>query len=111
MYVRFFEGVVRGLNPSLVYEKKVDSLGALRRELQVLDGDAGARVRGSYGGRRCFAFVTRFGETFTVVVCAAKGQGGRTPGRMLESKEFTDIETTMRFLTPIATTPFNAFVY
>ncbi len=95
----------------MIYEKHVGTLAGLRRELEVLDGDAGVRVEGKYGGKRCVAFVTRFEKTYTAIVFSAKGASRRNPGKRLASDEFADLDSVMLFLTPMARPRIDAYVY
>lgn len=95
----------------MVYEKRVGSVAGLRKELRTLDSDAGVRVRGTYGGRRCLAFVTRFEKTYTVVVYAARGTTGRTLGEKLASREFNEVDHVVGFLTQMAAPKPEAFIY
>ncbi len=95
----------------MIYEKRVASMASLRKELSVLDGDAGVRVVGRYGGKKCFAFVTRFGGRYTVLVYQAEGNGGRTPGRRLESRELERVEEVVAFLKEISVPGVEAYVY
>lgn len=95
----------------MTYEKHVRSFIALRKELGQLDGDAGVRVEGRCGYRKCFAFVTRFGKTYTAMVYSAKRRTARPPGSKLAWKEFTDLDDVMAFLTSLATPRVDAYVY
>lgn len=95
----------------LIYEKRVSTLAGLRKELRTLDGDAGIRISGAYGGRSCLAFVTRFGRTYTVIVYAVKGATGRASAEMLASKEFIEVDGAVAFLTQMATPKVEAYVY
>lgn len=69
------------------------------------------RVKGNYAGKSCFTFVTRFGETYTLMVFAARDGGGGGPGRKLTTKEFRDIDSTVSFLRSIAGPAVDACVY
>jgi hypothetical protein len=96
---------------ALVYEKRLRSLSAMRRELESLDGDAGVRVAGRYGGVGCLAFVTRFGRTYTVLVCSARDGRGLAPREKLETREFTDLEKVMAMLKSISGPKVDAYAY
>jgi hypothetical protein len=95
----------------LFYEKHLVSLPALTRELGLLDGDAGVRVIGRYGGVKCFAFVTRFRSEYTVVVYSTKAGSPRTPGRKLASREFDSIQGLVSFLKSIVGKKIEAYAY
>ena len=84
----------------MIYEKRLGSLQAVEEELKRLDGDAGMRVSGSFGGARCFAFVTRFEGVYTVLVYSARGSA---PGKRLQSKEFRETALLMKFLEALST--------
>jgi len=95
----------------LIYEKHLRSASALEEELERLDGDAGVRVFGTYRRVKCFAFATRFGPTYTVLVYSAGGAGNRTPGKRLTSKEFSYAGDAASFLVGIAGPRLSAFAY
>ncbi len=77
-----------------------------------MDGDAGVRVEGRFRGKKCFAFVTRFGSSFTVLVYSAEGEGARRkPGVKLASREFTNPVEALDFLKPIAVPRVRAYAY
>ncbi|HME19257.1 MAG TPA: hypothetical protein VKF15_05965, partial [Nitrososphaerales archaeon] len=79
--------------------------------LGLLDGDAGIRVVGKYGGAECFAFATRFRSAYTVVVYSAKEGRKRVPQRRLASKEFGNLPDLVAFLKSIAGTKIDAYAY
>lgn len=95
----------------MFYEKRVRSLQALMEELRRLDSDAGVRLAGSYGERPCFAFVTRFAEKYTVMVCERRGVRAPTAGALLVAKEFDALGELEAFLSPIARKRLDAYVY
>ncbi len=95
----------------MIYEKRLRSLPALRRELERLDGDAGVRLVGRFEGRRCLAFITRFGSTYTVLVYSAKGTTNPSPGAKVASKESDDVKELVRYLEPIAGAKVDAYSY
>jgi hypothetical protein len=83
----------------------------VRRELESLDGDAGVRVAGRYGGVGCLAFVTRFGRAYTIMVYSAKGGRGGVSGEKPETKEFTDLEEVVALLKSISGPRVDAYAY
>ncbi len=83
----------------------------MERELRLLDGDAGVRIEGVYEGKKCFAFVTRFGGTYPVMVFSAKGGRNNAPGRKLATAEFKDTADVMEFLRPVAVPKVDAYAY
>jgi len=100
------------LRLSLSYEKHVRSLPALERELKLLDGDAGVRLEGRYRGKKCFAFVTRFGKTYSAMVCSSVKRGNsQVPGRSLAWVEFASVSDVVTFLAALATPSVSAYVY
>jgi hypothetical protein len=96
---------------TLVYEKRLRSLSAVRRELESLDGDAGVRVAGRYGGVGCLAFVTRFGSTYTVLVCSVGDERRGVPREKLETREFTDLEMVVAMLKSISGPNVEGYAY
>ena len=94
------------------HERHVRSLPALEKELKLLDGDAGVRLEGRYRGRKCFAFVTRFGKTYSAMVCSSVRRGNsKVPGRRLAWVEFASVPDVMTFLATLATPSVSAYVY
>jgi len=83
----------------------------LKRELQTLDGDAGVRVEGVSNGKKLFVFVTRFDETYTSVLCPSEGEGWKTPGRPIQTREFDNVEDALSFLKTITGRNVRAFAY
>ncbi len=86
-------------------------MATLRKELAVLDGDAGVRVVGTYGGSSCLVFVTRFGGTYTALVYSVGKGERRLPTERLASRTFTDLEEVVSFLKGIAGSGVEAYVY
>jgi hypothetical protein len=94
----------------MFYEKRVTSLRALMREVSTMDSDAGIRVIGRYGGRRCYCFITRFGSVFTAMIYA-RSPGKEAPGSLLSSLELKGAAQLKRFLQEIVDPDVLAFVY
>ncbi|HYC12532.1 MAG TPA: hypothetical protein VEC02_07780 [Nitrososphaerales archaeon] len=95
----------------LIYERRLRSFPELRKQLAALDGDAGVRVVGRYEGAKCFAFVTRFHEKYTLLVCKAQGKELEVPGKALTSKEFDGVASLLSFLATIAGQTLEAYAY
>jgi hypothetical protein len=95
----------------LVYEKRVSSIPKLRKELKILDGDAGVRIECVSGGKRLMVFMTRFEDVYTVIVCEAGGKSGKVPGKQVESKEFENVEKSVRFINGLAGPNVTAYIY
>jgi hypothetical protein len=93
----------------MIYEKRLATLPAVERELGRLDGDAGLRLAGIYAGRACIAFVTRFEDTYTVLV-HAMSKGG-APGRRLAALEFGSLPELMALMRELAGERVDAHVY
>ncbi len=72
------------------YEEKVATFADLARRLRVLDQDAGVRLIGGSGRKKFLAFVTRFGEKYTLMTYTVSRTG--TPGRRLQTLEFDSSE-------------------
>ena len=94
----------------MIYEKRIGSVLELRRQLATLDGDAGVRVLGVYEGARCFAFVTRFHEKYTLLVYRAEGKP-QLPRSVIASKELSSVSDVMEILEAIAGPTLEAFAY
>jgi len=96
---------------ALFYEKRVRSFDKLMSELQRLDSDSGVRVVGSYQNRKCFAFVTRSGGVYTVMIYQRKGR--RTPalGARILSREVKSVDDLREFLGQIGQKEMDAYVY
>ena len=96
---------------ALFYEKRVRSFDKLMSELQRLDSDSGVRVVGSYQNRKCFAFVTRSGGVYTVMIY--ERQGRKTPelGARILSKETNSVDDLRQFLGHIGQKEIEAYVY
>jgi len=95
----------------MIYEKRINSIPELRKQLATLDGDAGVRVVGSYEGAECFAFVTRFHDKYTMLVYGAKGTSVKVPGRLLASKECHGTAGLLESLQTIAGRSLEAYAY
>ncbi|GEM_PF-440674 len=96
---------------ALFYEKRVRSFAGLMREARRLDSDAGIRVVGSYLGRRCFAFVTRFVGRYTVMVYERTGRKAPAVGKRVLSREFESPEELEGFLQRVTERGVDAYVY
>ena len=95
----------------MIYEKRLGSFPELRKQLVTLDGDAGIRVVGRYEGAKCFAFVTRFHEKYTLLVYGAEGERREAPRKALASKEFEGVPSLLSFLETIAGQTLEAYAY
>jgi hypothetical protein len=96
---------------ALFYEKRVRSFNNLMSELRRLDSDSGVRVVGSYQKRKCFAFVTRSGGVYTVMIYERKGPKAPALGTRILSKEIKSISDLREFLGQIGQKKMDAYVY
>lgn len=94
----------------LFFEEKVTSLDALAKAVRALDEDAGIRLLGQRGGKRCLLFVTRFGRKYTVMTYEASGRAG-LPGKRLEVAETDDADAVVRALRKAAPKRARAYIY
>jgi hypothetical protein len=95
----------------LFYERRIGSLAAVAREAETMDADAGIRIAGRFAGRGCYAFVSRFGQRYTVMVYEKKAGSGHRLGRRLASEELESVEALKVFLRRITSGRFEAFAY
>jgi len=95
----------------LFYERRLGSLAAVLKEAETMDADAGIRIAGRFAGCSCYAFVTRFGSRYTVMVYERRpGRGGRL-GRRLASEELEGAGGLKALLHEIASGRLEAFAY
>jgi hypothetical protein len=94
----------------LFYEKKVTSLDELVKAIRVLDEDSGIRLIGERNGRKCLVFVTRFGESFTMMTYSVVRKTG-APGRRLGVAEFDGVDAVAAELRGAAPGQIRAYTY
>jgi len=94
----------------LFYEKEVTSFDDLVKAMRVLDEDSGVRLIGGTNGKRRLMFVTRFGESFTMMTYSVVKKTG-APGRRLSVVEFDSAEAVAAALRKAAPSRFRAYVY
>jgi hypothetical protein len=107
-YVSLFEGDEGGTVASVLFEKRVRTFKLLERELESLDPDAGVRVLGTIGGKKCYVFVTRFGSEYTAM---AYLRVGKKLGGLISSRRFVGLGPLKEFLSQAAVGRWQAFVY
>ncbi|MGP8124804.1 MAG: hypothetical protein ACLQEQ_02920 [Nitrososphaerales archaeon] len=95
----------------MFYEKRVRSFAGLKREALRLDSDAGIRVAGSHLNRPCFAFITRFVGSYTVMVYEREGRKAPSVGKRVLSREFETPDELEGFLQSFTKRGVDAFVY
>src|SRR5712664_1136863 len=93
------------------YEKRIRFFDKLMSELRRLDSDSGIRVVGSYLKRECFAFLTRSGGVYTVMIYERKGRKAPALGARILSREFKSVDELGGFLRQVARKPIDAYVY
>jgi hypothetical protein len=98
-------------NHDLFYERSIGSFEALMLEAASLDADAGLRVIGRYNGLSCYAFVTRFGDHYTVMIYRRNpGRPGRV-GARLAAEELEGINELRSILRRVVPGRVRAFAY
>ena len=95
----------------LFYEKRVRSFDKLMSELRRLDSDSGVRVVGSYFKRDCFAFLTRSGGVYTVMIYGREGRKAPALGARIVSREFKSVDALGKFLGQVAQKEMDAYIY
>ena len=94
----------------MFYEKEVTSFDDLVKAARVLDEDSGIRLMGERNGRECLVFVTRFGESFTIMTYSVVRKTG-APGRRLGVAEFDGADAVAAALRRAAPGRIRAYVY
>ena len=94
-----------------LYEKRIRSFDKLMSELRRLDSDSGVRVVGSYFKRECFAFLTRSGGVYTVMIYERKDLRAPALGARILSREFKSMNYLVKFLRKIARKEVKAYIY
>ena len=92
------------------YEKKVTSFDDLAKAVRVLDEDSGIRLIGERKGREYLLFVTRFGESFTMMTYSMLRKTG-APWRRLSVVEFNGAGAVVAALRRAAPDRIRAYVY
>ena len=96
---------------ALFYEKRVRSFYKLMSEMRRLDSDSGVRIVGSYQKRKCFAFVTRSGGVYTVMIYERKGRKTPALGARILSREVKSEDDLRELLGQIGRKEMDAYVY
>ncbi len=95
----------------MFYERRIGSLGALTKEAALMDADSGIRLVGKYAGRKCYAFVSRSGPRYAVMIYEIKAGKGRDPGKRLAFEEVEGVEGLRRVLHEVSSGPVEAYAY
>ena len=98
------------MRSGLFYEKRVTSFDDLVKAIRVLDEDSGVRLIGERDGKKCLAFVTRFGHGFTMMTYSVVKKTG-APGRRLGVEQFDDVDAVAAALRTAAPGRIRAYVY
>src|SRR2546428_14191540 len=93
------------------YEKRLRSFDSLMSELRRHDAVSGVRVVGSSFKTECFAFLTRSGGVYTVMIYESKDRRATALGARILSREFKSVDYLVRFLRQIARKEVKAYVY
>jgi len=95
----------------MIYEREVNSLGSLMKEIVRLDSDAGIRLTGTYNGSKCLVFISRSAVGYAAIVCSLRKGSGVAPGRRVHAADFLSARELQRFLKKVAGGRVAAFVY
>ena len=95
----------------MFYERKIGSLKEILDEAATMDADAGLRVLGTYEVKGCFAFITRFGGEYTVMVYERRPGKAQRPGRRLAVEELGDVDELKSLLKKVVPPKVTAFAY
>ena len=93
------------------YEKRIRSFNKLMSELRRLDSDSGVRIIGSYQKRKCFAFVTRSGGVYSVMIYERKERKAPALGARILSREIKSVDDLREFLGQVGQREMDAYVY
>jgi len=97
---------------TLLYEKKINSFPKVISELSTLDPDAGIRSTGRFSSRKCFVFVTKSANVYTVALYSMRSLKKESlPDKRLLVKEFGSLQELEKFLSGVITKPVKAFAY
>jgi hypothetical protein len=96
----------------LLYEKKINSFPKIMSEISILDPDAGIRSTGRFSSKKCFVFVTKSVNVYTVALYSMKSVKKESlPDKRLLVKEFTVLQELEKFLSGIIAKPIAAVAY
>ncbi len=95
----------------MLYERRIESFGALLEEASSMDADAGLRIPFRDDGRDCFAFVTRFGTKYVVMVYEKKGGREARLGKRIVVEELEGVRQLEDFLRDLLPEKVKAFAY
>ena len=95
----------------MFYEKRITSLPALFKEMQIMDLDSGVRVPAKYNGKKALIFVTKSADRYAVAIYTVKHQNKNDfPDKQVLIEEL-DFEELKKLLTEAAIKPLDAYLY
>ena len=95
----------------MFYEKRITSLPALFKEMQIMDLDSGVRVPAKYNGKKALIFVTKSADRCAVAIYTVKHQNKNDfPDKQVLIEEL-DFEELKKLLTDAAIKPLDAYLY
>ena len=96
----------------MLYEKKINSFPKMLSEIGLLDTDSGMRSIGRFSSRKCFIFVTKSVNVYTVALYSMKSvKKENLPDKRLLVKEFSNLSDLEKFLSGIVAKPVAAVAY
>ena len=96
----------------MLYEKRINSFAGIMSELGALDPDGGVRSVGRFNSRKCFVFVTRSAEIYTVALYSIKSvRKEKLPDKRLLVKAFANIQNLEKFLSGVVSKPVRGAAY
>ncbi len=95
----------------MLYERKIESFDAIIDEASTMDADAGLRIVFRNDGSDCFAFVTRFGNKYVVMVYERKGGKEERLGKRVLAEELEGVRQLEDFLRDLLPVKVRAFAY
>ncbi|MEM0321044.1 MAG: hypothetical protein QW613_01430 [Thermoprotei archaeon] len=91
-------------------DKRISSLDELFDAIAKLEIDEGVRVNGKVGGKRCYIFVTKSSNGYTMAVFEpGRGNSGLGKQRLIEDS--VNFERVKRFISERCEEPLKAFRY
>ena len=96
----------------MAYETRINSLSKMMSELSTLDPDAGIRSMGRFSSRKCFVFITKSVNTYTVALYSVRiSKKENLPDKRLLVEQFQSSQELEAFLDRVVTKPVKAFAY
>ncbi len=91
-------------------DKHLSSLDELFDAIAKLEIDEGVRVNGRVAGRKCYMFVTKSPNGYTIAVFEARNNS-TSVGKQLMIEDSMSLERVKRFIKENCETPLKAFRY